>query len=108
MFEFKNLSVSDSFDLNQKVNFSTHIHRHTLDLLLTKSNNDHLSNVHTIGAFSDNFSDHKIDKEKKTDLLASELLNNLSKGPTLCTSNATLPCQPLSTNMHHFIPNTPR
>ena len=91
-------SNSKTFDLIQKVNFPTHIHGHTLDLVLTKSNNDNISNVHTTDAFSDQFSIsftlnlstpisqtnatvnfrkyHKIDKEKlKTDLLASELLN---------------------------------
>ena len=95
-------SLTDSFDLIQKVNFPTHIHGHTLDLVLAKSNNDNISNVHTTDAFSDYFSIsftlnlstpisqtnatvtfrkyHKIDKEKmKTDLLASELLNNPSK-----------------------------
>ena len=49
-------SLIDSFDLTQKVNFPTHIHGHTLDQVLTKSNNDHISNVHTTGAFSDHFS----------------------------------------------------
>ena len=95
-------SLIDSFDLTQKVNFSTHIHGHTLDQVLTKSNNDYISNVHTTDAFSDHFSisfilnlstpttqtkatvtfrkNHKIDKDKlKTDLLTSELLNNPSK-----------------------------
>ena len=95
-------SLIDSSDLIQKVNFPTHIYGHTLDLVLTKSNNDNISNVHTTDDFSDHFSIsftlnlstpishtkatvtfrkyHKIDKEKlKTDLLASELLNNLSK-----------------------------
>ena len=33
-------SLIDSFDLIQKVNFPTHIHGHTLDLVLTKSNNN--------------------------------------------------------------------
>ena len=97
-------SLIDSFDFIQKVNFPTHIHRHTLDLVLTKFNNDNISNVHTIDAFSDHFSVrftlnfltprsqnnttvsfrkcHKIDKEKmKVDLLASELINNPSKEP---------------------------
>ena len=95
-------SLVDSFDLIHKVNFPTHIHGYTLDLVLTKSNNDSISNVHNTDAFSDHFSIsfilnlstpisqtnatvtfrkyHKIDKEKlKTDLLASELLNNPSK-----------------------------
>ena len=95
-------SLIDSFDLTQKVNFPTHIHRHTLDQVLTKSKSDRISNVHTTDAFSDHFSVsftlnfstpksqtnatvtfhkyHKIDKEKmKTDLLASELINNPSK-----------------------------
>ena len=94
-------SLINSFDLIQKVNFPTHIHRHTLDRVLTKSNNDNISNVHTTDAFSDHLSVgftlnfltlrsqnnatvsfrkyHKIDKEKmKTDLLASELINNPS------------------------------
>ena len=94
-------SLIDSFDLNQKVNFPTHIYGHTLDLLLTKSNNDHILNVHTTDAFSDHFSItctlhlptprsqinatvsfrkyHKINKEKmKTDLIASDLISNLS------------------------------
>ena len=103
MFEFKTFHpLIDSFDLIQKVNFPTHIHRHTLDLVLTKSNNDNISNVHTTDAFSNHFSVsftlnfltprsqtnatvtfrkyHKIDKEKmKIDLLASELINNPSK-----------------------------
>ena len=35
-------SLIDSFDLTQKVNFPTHIYGHTLDLLLTKSNNNHI------------------------------------------------------------------
>ena len=97
-------SLIDSFDLNQKVNFPTHIHGHTLDQVLTKSNNDNISNVHSTDAFSDHFSVsftlnfltprphnnatvsfrkyHKIDKERmKADLLASELINNLSKEP---------------------------
>ena len=33
-----------------------HIHGHTLDLVLTKSNNDNISNVRTTDAFSDYFS----------------------------------------------------
>ena len=98
----------NSFDLIQKVNFPTHIHGHTLDQVLTKSNNDNISNVHTTDGFSDHLSVsftlnfltlrfqnnatvsfrkyHKIDKEKmKADLLASELINNPSKEPdTLC------------------------
>ena len=49
-------SLIESFDLIQKVNFPTHIHGHTLDLVLTKSNNDNISNVHTTDAFSDHFS----------------------------------------------------
>ena len=49
-------SLIDSFDLIQKVNFPTHIHGHTLDLVLTKSNNDNISSVHTTDAFSDHFS----------------------------------------------------
>ena len=49
-------SLIDSFDLTQKVNFPTHIHGHTLDQVLTKSNNDYISNVHTTDAFSDHFS----------------------------------------------------
>ena len=92
----------DSFDLTQKVNSPTYIHGHTLDLLLTKSNNNNISNVHTTDAFSDHFSItctlhltiprpqinatvsfhkyHKIKKEKmKTDLIASDLINNPSK-----------------------------
>ena len=104
MFKFKNLSFIDSFDLIQKVNFSTHIHGHTLDLVLTKSNNVNISNVHSTesDAFSDHFSIsftlnlstsisqtnasvtfrkyHKIDKENlKTDLHTSGLLNNPSQ-----------------------------
>ena len=92
----------DSFDINLKINFPTHIHGNALDLVFTKSNNDNISNVHTIEAFSHHFSVsftinlsaprshtnatvifriyHKIDKEKmKTDLLTSELLKNPSK-----------------------------
>ena len=49
-------SLINSFDLIQKVNFPTHIHRHTLDQVLTKSNNDNISNVHTTDAFSDHLS----------------------------------------------------
>ena len=49
-------SLINSFDLIQKVNFPTHIHGRTLDLLLTKSNNDNISNVHTTDAFSDHLS----------------------------------------------------
>ena len=49
-------SLIDSFDLTQKVNFPTHIHGHTLNQILTKSNNDYISNVHTTDAFSDHFS----------------------------------------------------
>ena len=94
-------SLIDSFDLTQKVNFPTHIYGHTLDLLLTKSNNDHILNVHTTDAFSDHFSItctlhlptprsqikatvsfrkyHKINKEKmKTDLIASDLISDPS------------------------------
>ena len=49
-------SLINSFDFIQKVNFPTHIHGHTLDQVLTKSNNDNISNVHTTDAFSDHFS----------------------------------------------------
>ena len=52
----KNHSLINSFNLIQKVNFLTHIHEHTLDLVLTKSNNDKISNVHTTDAFYDHFS----------------------------------------------------
>ena len=95
-------SLIDLFDSTQKVNYPTHIYGHTLDLLLTKSNNDYISNVHTTDAFSDHFSItctlhlptprsqisatvsfrkcHRINKEKmKTDLIASDLINNPSK-----------------------------
>ena len=121
-------SLTDSFDLTQKVNFPTHIHGHTLDQVLTKSNNDYISNVHTTDAFSDHFSIsftlnlstpttqnkatvtfrkyHKIDKDKlKTDLLASELLNNPSKEADTLYE---LLCPPLLTNMHHHTPKIPR
>ena len=97
-------SLINSFDLIQKVHFPTHIHGHTLDQVLTKSNNDNISNVHTTDAFSDHLSVsftlnfltlrsqnnatvsflkyHKIDKEKmKADLLASKLINNPAKEP---------------------------
>ena len=97
-------SLIDSFDLIQKVHFLTHIRGHTLNMVLTKSNNDSISNVHTTDAFSDHFSVsfnlnfltlifqnnatfsfckyHKIDKKKmKADLLASELINNPSTEP---------------------------
>ena len=97
-------SLINSFDLIQKVYFPTHIHGHTLDQVLTKSNNDNISNVHTTDAFSGPLSVsftlnfltlrsqnnatvsfrkyHKIDKEKmKADLLASELINNPSREP---------------------------
>ena len=93
-------SLINSFD----VNFPTHIHGYTLDQVLTKSNNDNISYVHTTDAFSDHLSVsftlnfltlrfqnnatvsfrkyHKIDKEKmKADLLASELINNPAKEP---------------------------
>ena len=92
-------SLIESFDLIQKVNFATHIHWYTLDVVLTKSNNDYISYVHITDAFSDHFSFsftlnlttpgsqtdatvtfHKycrIEKEKvKTDLLTSKLLIN--------------------------------
>ena len=95
-------SLIDSFDLTQKVNFPTHIYGHTLDLLLTKSNNDNISNVHSTDAFSNHFSItrtphlptprsqinatvsfrkyHRINKEEmKTDLIASDLINKTSK-----------------------------
>ena len=49
-------SLISSYDFIQKVNFPTHIHGHTLDQVLTKSNNDNISNVHTTDAFSDHFS----------------------------------------------------
>ena len=49
-------SLIDLFDLNQKVNFPIHIHGHTLDLVLTKSNNYNISNIYTTSAFSDHFS----------------------------------------------------
>ena len=49
-------SLFDSFDLNQKVNFPTHIHIHTLNLVLTESTNDNISNAHTTDACSDHFS----------------------------------------------------
>ena len=56
MFKFKTFhSLIESFDLIQKVHFPTHIHGHTLDLILTKSNNDNISNVLP---FSDALSDH--------------------------------------------------
>ena len=97
-------SLINSFDLIQKVNFPTHIHRDTLDQVLTISNNDNISDVHTTDAFSDHLSVsftlnfltlrsqnnatvsfrkyHKIDKDKmKADLLASELINNPSREP---------------------------
>ena len=48
-------SLIDSFDLTLKVNFPTHIYGHTLGLLLTKSNNDHILNVHATDAFSDHY-----------------------------------------------------
>ena len=97
-------SLIESFNLIQKVNYLTHIHGHTFDQVLTKSNNDNISNVHSYDAFSDHFSVsfilnfltprsqnnatvsfckyHKIDKEKiKADLLPSELINKPSKEP---------------------------
>ena len=124
-------SLINSFDLIQKVNFPTHIHGHTLDQVLTKTNNDNISNVHTTDAFSDHLSVsfslnfltysskknatvsfpkyHKIDKEKmKADLLASELINNHPKNQILSTNNITPPCQPLLTNMLHYTLNIPR
>ena len=48
-------SLTDSFDLTQKVNFPTHIHGHILDQVLTKSNNDYISNVHTLMPFPTTF-----------------------------------------------------
>ena len=94
-------SLINSFDLIQKVNFPTHIHGHTLDQVLTKSNNENISNIHTTDAFSDHLSVsfipifltprsqnnatvsfRKYHKEKmKVDLLASELINNPAKEP---------------------------
>ena len=49
-------SLINSFDFIQKVNFPTHIHGYTLDQVLTKSNNDNISNVHTTDAFSNHLS----------------------------------------------------
>ena len=67
---------------------------HTLDLDLTKSNNDNISNVHTTDAFSDHLSvsftlnfltprsqNNAIKEKMKADLLASELIKNPSKEP---------------------------
>ena len=103
MLKFKKFSlIVDSFDLIQIANFLTHIQGHILDLVLSKlKKNDNICNVHATDAFSDHFSisftlnistlrfqtnatvtfhkSHKIDKEKtKTDLIASELVNNPS------------------------------
>ena len=49
-------SLIESLDLTQKVNFPTHIHGHTLDLVLTKSNDDNISYVRITDAFSYHFS----------------------------------------------------
>ena len=101
MFKFKNLSLIDQFRKLISLLTFTDI---PLSRFLTKSNNDNISNVYTTDAFSDYLSVsftlnfltlrsqnnatvsfrryHKIDKEKmKADLLASELINNPSKGP---------------------------
>ena len=119
----------DSFDLMQKVNFLTHIHGHTLHLVLTKSNNDNISNVHTIDAFSDHFSISftqnlstpisqtnatvtfhkydKIDNEKmKTDLLASELFTKPSKEADILYKQYHTTFYTLIENMHHLILNS--
>ena len=45
-------SLIESFYIIEKVKFSIHIHGHTLDLVLLKSNNDNISYVHTTDAFS--------------------------------------------------------
>ena len=125
------LSLIESFDLINKVNFPTHIYGHTLDLVLTKSNNDNISSVHTTDAFSNHFSIsftlnlstpisqtnatvtfrkyHKIDKEKlKTESLLLNYLRIHPRKPTLSMNNTILPCPPLSTNMHHHTPKIPR
>ena len=123
-------SLIDSFDLIQRVNFPTHIHGYTLDLVLTKSNSDNISNVHTTNAFSNHFSVslmlkfltprsqnnatvsfhkyHKIDKEKmKADLLASELINNPSKEPDTLYKQYHTTLSTLIDKLH-YTPNTPR
>ena len=43
-------SLIEAFNLIQKVSFPTHIHGHTLNLVLTLSNNDNISYVHTTDA----------------------------------------------------------
>ena len=61
------LDVSDSntqrfneilkcFNLKQHVNFSTHVHGHWLDLLITKSSCDHVKSVFPADGISDHFS----------------------------------------------------
>ena len=60
------LGVSDSniqrfneilkcFNLKQHVNFSTHVHGHWLDLLITKSSCDHVKSVFPADGISDHF-----------------------------------------------------
>ena len=61
------LDVSDSntqrfnkilkcFNLKQHVHFSTHVHGHWLDLLITKSSCDHVKSVFPADGISDHFS----------------------------------------------------
>ena len=53
------LDVSDSntqrFNLKQHVHFSTHVHGHWLDLLITKSSCDHVKSVFPADGISDHF-----------------------------------------------------
>ena len=43
------------FNLKQHVNFSTHVHGHWLDLLITKSSSDHVKSVFQADGISDHF-----------------------------------------------------
>ena len=43
------------FNLKQHVNFSTHVHDHWLDLLITKSSCDHVKSVFPADGISDHF-----------------------------------------------------
>ena len=54
-YTLKFLSLPESCNLIQHINFSTHLHNHTLDLLITPSGFKHLSNFQSCDAFSDHF-----------------------------------------------------
>ena len=92
-------SILDSCDLVQHVAFPTHVHGHTIDLLITPANFTGVSSVRNCGCISDHFSVlcqldlfpsivykdevisfrqyHKIDLEKfKNDLLNTEFIKS--------------------------------